>query len=363
MRGVRVPVSVAAPAVAIALLVSGALPAAQQKTDTRSKQAAAPAKQAPRVWPLPPEQPRVRYVMTLRGVADFAPPKKPSRWRKALLGEDTTQKPLESMAKPYGIAVAPTGEVYVTDTSSGRVFVFNEAAKTVTFVGTSGTGRVTKPIGVAVDADGRVFVADSALGRVFGYAQDGSLAVAIGRDGEFQNASGLAIDRENKLLYVADSKKHQVLCYSSVDGAAVRVIGERGSDPGMFNFPTNLAVDREGRLYVADTLNFRVQVFDKNGSHLRSIGGIGDTPGRLNRPKGVGVDSEGHIYVADASFNNFQIFDLDGNILLFVGMAGREVGEFILPAGLYVDHQDRIYVADQGNGRVQVFQYVKAPVK
>ena len=363
MRGVRITGSAAALGVAIAMMASGAMPAARQQADTKGKKSAPAAKQAPRVWPLPPEQPRVRYVMTLRGVADFAPPKKPSMWRKALLGEDPRQKPLEAMAKPYGIAVAPTGEVYVTDTSSGRVFVFNEAAKTVTFVGASGTGRVSKPIGVAVDADGRVFVADSALGRIFGYAPDGSLAVAIGRDGELLNASGLAIDRENRLLYVADSKKHQVMCYSSVDGSSIRVIGERGDDPGKFNFPTNLAVDREGRLYVADTLNFRVQVFDKNGAFVRSLGGIGDTPGRLNRPKGVGVDSEGHVYVADASFNNFQIFDLEGNVLLFVGMAGREVGEFILPAGLYVDHQDRIYVADQGNGRVQVFQYLKSPTK
>lgn len=363
MRGVRFTGSALALVATAAVMLAGADPAAQQKSDAKSKQTAAPAKQAPRVWPLPPEPPRIRYVTTLRGVADFAPPKKPSRWRKALLGEDPSQKPLEALAKPYGIAVSPDGVVYVTDTSSGRVFAFNEAAKTVTFVGTSGTGRVMKPIGVAVDADGRVFVADAGLGRIFGYEADGSLAVAIGQDGELLNASGLAIDRANKLLYVADSKKHQVMCYSSVDGSAVRVIGERGDGPGQFNFPTNLSTDRDGRLYVADTLNFRVQIFDKGGQFLKSIGGIGDTPGRLNRPKGVGVDSEGHIYVADASFNNFQIFDLDGNVLLFVGMAGRDVGEFILPAGLCVDHEDRIYVADQGNGRVQVFQYLKTPAK
>jgi DNA-binding beta-propeller fold protein YncE len=340
----------------------GVVPTAQQK-ETKGKKPVPAVKPAQLVWPLPPEQPRIRYVTTYRGETDFTPPKKPARWKKLLLGEDPAQTPTAALVKPYGIAVAPTGEVYVTDTAAGRVFAFNAAAKTVTFVGAGGTGRVTKPIGVAVDADGTVFVADSALNRIFGYRPDGNLALAIGREGELENPSGLAVDRVNSLLYVADSKKHQVMCYSSTDGSQVRVIGERGEEPGKFNFPTNLSVDQQGRLYVADTLNFRVQVFDKDGSFLKVIGGIGDRPGRMNRPKGVGVDSEGHIYVADASFNNFQLFDFDGNVLLFVGTAGREFGEFLLPAGLFVDHQDRIYVADQGNARVQVFQYLKSPVK
>jgi DNA-binding beta-propeller fold protein YncE len=265
------------------------------------------------------------------------------------------------MVKPYGIAVAPDGRVYVTDTVARRVFVFDPEMKTVTFVGEDGAGKLTKPVGVALDGEGKVFVADATLNRVFGYAPDGSLAVAIGHEGELESPSGLAIDRVRKRMYVADSKKHQVFCYSTVDGSAERTIGHRGGDPGEFNFPTNLFVDGRGRLYVADTLNFRIQIFDPNGTFVSMFGTQGDTPGTLNRPKGVGVDSEGHIYVADSSFNNFQVFNADGQLLLFVGSAGGGPGEFFLPAGLYVDHRDRIYVADQGNARVQVFQYLRAP--
>jgi DNA-binding beta-propeller fold protein YncE len=198
------------------------------------------------------------------------------------------------------------------------------------------------------------------LNRVFGYAPDGSLALAIGRDGEFENPSGLAIDGAAHQLYVADAKKHQVFCYSTQDGHLIRAIGKRGVEHGEFNFPTNLSVDREGRLYVADTLNFRVQVFDRSGTFVKSIGAQGDGPGALNRAKGVGVDSEGHIYIADSSFNNFQIFDGEGQILMFVGSPGTGPGEFLLPAGLFVDSRDRIYVADQGNARVQVFEYLRS---
>jgi DNA-binding beta-propeller fold protein YncE len=312
------------------------------------------------VWPLPPDAPRIRFVTEYHGVDDFK--KKNGRWKSLLLGPDAQQH-VDQMMKPYGVAVAKDGRVFVTDTAARRVFVFDPTAKSVTFVGESGPGKISKPVGVAVDDDGTVFVADATLKRVFGYARDGRMTIAIGHDGELQNPSGLAIDRQHRQLYVADAKKHQVLCYSSADGNFIRAIGKRGVDRGEFNFPTNLSVDRQGRLYVADTLNFRIQVFDSSGEIVKSIGTQGDGPGHFNRAKGVGVDSEGHIYVADTSFNNFQIFDADGSLLLFVGGTGTGPGEFLLPAGLFVDDEDRLYVADQGNARVQVFQRVNPNVQ
>src|ERR671934_991862 len=217
----------------------------------------------------------------------------------------------------------------------------------------------TSIVATAAVGVGTVFVADATLKRVFGYGRDGRMTIAIGHDGELQNPSGLTIDRNHQQLYVADAKKHQVLCYSAVDGSFIRAIGKRGVERGEFNFPTNLSVDRQGRLYVADTLNFRIQVFDSSGEVVKTIGTQGDGPGHFNRAKGVGVDGDGHIYVADTSFNNFQIFDGDGSLLLFIGGTGTGPGEFLLPAGLCVDDEDRIYVADQGNARVQVFQRVR----
>jgi DNA-binding beta-propeller fold protein YncE len=184
------------------------------------------------------------------------------------------------------------------------------------------------------------------------------MAMAIGQDKEFDNPAGLAVDRSARRLYVADTAKHQIRSYSTVDGSYQRTIGSRGTAPGTFNFPTNVFVDRLGRLYVTDTMNFRLQIFDTNAKLVKTFGEQGDTPGTLNRPKGVGVDSEGHIYIADTSFNNYQVFDDAGRLLLIVGSGGNGPGEFMLPAGLYVDTKDRIFVADQGNSRVQVFQYL-----
>ena len=342
-----------------ALVAAISVTVGAQKPKTDSKKKSGPAKPVNLVWPLPPEQPRIRFVTMHRGEIDFDK-KKESRFKTLLLGPEAPT-PMHVLVKPYGVAVGKSGRVYVTDTVQRKVFVIDPAAKSVTFVGNEGQGKVQKPIGVAVDDDDRVFVADATLNRIFGYGPDGELIIAMGSEGELENPSGLALDRQKHLLYVADSKRHKVLVYSSEDGKAIREIGERGLEEGKFNFPTNLFVDRESRLYVADTMNFRVQIFDADGKFLRALGTLGDGPGNLARPKGVAVDSEGHIYIADSNFHNYQIFDSEGRLLLYVGIAGRGPGEFLLPAGMAVDDQDRIYVADQGNSRVQVFQYPEKP--
>ncbi len=120
-----------------------------------------------------------------------------------------------------------------------------------------------------------------------------------------------------------------------------------------------MALDHEGKLYVVDSMNFRVQILDPEGKVIKTFGNVGDGLGQFARPKGIAVDSDGNIYVIDAAFNNFQIFDSEGRLLLFVGSIGKEPGQFWLPAGAYIDGQDRIYVADQYNFRVQVFQYFR----
>ena len=317
---------------------------------------------APLVWPLPPDKPRVKFLATYHGAADFNA-KKPGRWKTALLGNSPDQGPSDTFVKPYAVAVAPSGLVYVSDTVARRVFVIDREKRKLSFIGDRGNATLTKPVGIAVDGVGTVWVADATLKRVLAYAPDGTFTSAIGKEGDFDTPSGLAVDRSRKVLYVVDASRHQVIAFSLVDGTRLRTIGRRGGETGEFNFPTNVAVDALGRLYVADTLNFRVQVFDEHGAFVRMFGTLGDAPGTFNRPKGIAVDSEGHIYVADTAFDNFQIFDSEGQLLLFVGHGGADSGQFLLPAGLFIDERDQIFVADQGNSRVQVFQYLRGDAK
>ena len=109
---------------------------------------------------------------------------------------------------------------------------------------------------------------------------------------------------------------------------------------------------------VADSMNFRIQIFEADGTFVSEFGELGDYLGNFNRLRGVGVDTSGNIYAADASYNNFQIFNQKGELLLTVGKYGMNPGEFVMPAGVHVDKNNRIYVSDQYNKRVQIFEFL-----
>ncbi len=307
------------------------------------------------VWPLPPEQPRVKFVRTVRSEADVGATRNRSgKLKDFLLGRQDEIIPIK---KPYGVHADREGRLFVTDTGWGKVLVFDFKNKQFSVWGIEGRGLLSKPAGITSDSQQRIYVTDLLQKRVVVYDRDGNFLRGIGKKGQLERPVGVAVDEKLGRVYVVDVKKHHIAVFD-MKGKRVSTLGRRGAKPGQFNFPTNVAIDRQGKLYVVDSMNFRVQIIDPDGRVLRTFGEIGDGLGKFTRPKGIGVDSEGHIYVVDAAFNNFQIFDQRGSLLLFVGSIGREPGQFWLPGGAYVDDQNRIYVADQYNFRVQVFQYL-----
>lgn len=317
-----------------------------------SMYACAPKYEKPKVdlvWPVPPDEPRIKFVDIYWSSLDLG---KERGVAESLFGEEEIMK----FSKPYGVAVDREGRIYITDV--GRVIVFDLEKKDYSFIGTDpGQGQLRVPIGIAASSDGRLFVTDIGADRVYVYIE-GKFAAAIGKTDEFENPTGIGLDEQRSLIYITDSKKHQVMVYSLNDYRLLRTMGKRGDAEGDFNFPTNVAVDADGNVYVVDTGNFRVQIFDTSGNFIRSIGRLGDTPGSFARPKGIAIDSEGHIYVVDTAYQNFQIFDREGRILLFVGEAGNGPGKFKLPAGMTIDKNDKIYVIDQIPGSLQIFQYL-----
>ncbi len=244
------------------------------------------------------------------------------------------------------------------------VFVIDAAGKQVTRRESSAKAPLALPVGVALDSQDRLFVSDAALHSIICYSPAGE---PIGHFGTsvLGRPGGIAIDKARNRLYVADAKESRIAIFDLRSLEFVTYIGgpnKQGQhEEGRFNAPTNVAVDRNGMIYVADTWNYRIQILDANGKFVRAFGAQGDRPGEFIRPKGIAVDSEGHIYVADAEFNNFQILTPQGQPLLAVGMLGDAPGQFALVAGLYIDSNDRVYTTEQFRGRVQVFQYMAQP--
>lgn len=310
-------------------------------------------------WPEPPDEPRIKYTKIYRGAvsADF---QTSNVAVEILLGAEQSS----ALKKPMGVHVAGNGKIYVTDTAASDIFVIDPATKTSTTLSElSGEKMFFKPIGVVTDDTGRIFVSDSQTDTVTAVDQTGKKLENLSPDPPFQQPTGLAVDNERKRLYVTDTHTHDIRVFDLETLKQVNSIGKRGKGEGFFNFPSFLTVDNKGNLYVVDTMNGRVQIFDKDGKFLRAFGQFGDISGMFARPKGIAVDSEGHIYVVDSAFNNVQIFSEEGQILMSFAGYGSDRGQTILPAGAAIDKDDYIYVVDSYNRRVVVFEYLGEKAK
>lgn len=310
-----------------------------------------PAVVRPLVWPQPPQQPRIRFVRTVTRPQDLGI--ESSFWQQVwgvVVGREE-----EWFIRPTGVA-ANGQSIFVTDAGSQALLVLDFQTKQFRKLQSAGGQRLISPVAVAWGRERRIYLADSYLREIFIYDGKRNLVGAISAP-DLERPAGLAYDSPRDRLYVADSASHRVWIFTG-DGKPLGGIGQRGTGNGEFNFPTHVAVDKDGNLYVTDALNFRLQMFNSDGGFTGKFGRHGDSSGDFASPKGVAVDSEGHVYVVDALFDAVQIFDRTGQYFLTFGERGLGPGQFWLPGGIFIDDRDQIYVADAYNQRLQIFQYI-----
>jgi DNA-binding beta-propeller fold protein YncE len=353
--------------VAGVLILCVAVSAADEKKAGKKKAAAeteVSASTADLTWPMPPDPPRIRWLAAYSDMAKVkSPGPRKAAWLDKVTGTKTADEKLE-LKKPYGITTDHKGRIYAADTELKTVFVIDREAKTVERREGTSRAPMALPVGVAVDAEDRLYVSDAELHSITCFTPGGQPVAHFGT-ASLGRPGGIALDQHRSRLYVADAKDSRIAVFDIGTFKLITYIGKPSTpgrrEKGTLYAPTNVALDRQGNVYVADTWNYRVQIFDPNGKFLRGFGAQGDRPGEFIRPKGIAVDSEGHIYVADAEFNNFQIFSPDGRPLLVVGTLGTNPGQFALVAGLYIDSSDRVYTTEMFKGRIQMFQYIRQP--
>ena len=147
-------------------------------------------------------------------------------------------------------------------------------------------------------------------------------------NGDFFNPFGVAVD-SNKNLYVADTDNNRIQVFDSA-GNFKFTFGSIGSGNSQFFSPFSIAVDNSQNIYVIDNGNNRVQVFDSAGNFKFKFGSSGSGNGQFSSPEGIGVDSSQNIYVADMLNHRVQIFDSDGTFLAKYGTAGTGPGQFTM---------------------------------
>jgi len=317
------------------------------------------------VFPSEPDEPRFVYERTIRSSGDVLPVEAGNELRRLVTGEQASG---ESLSKPYAVAVH-RGRIFVSDTVSRYVSVFDVPQGKLFKVGEEeGNGQLIKPIGLDVDAAGNLYVADIGAKAVIVYGPDRRFLRRIGGDKWFSRLSSVTVDPEGKRVYAVDlggvaSEQHQVRVFDALSGAHLMDIGKRGSGPGEFNLPRDMAIGRDGGLYVVDGGNFRVVASAQGVRYLQSFGSVGKQYGQFARPKEIAIDRDGNVYVVDTAFGNFQIFTADGELLLYVGDRSERDGpaKYMLPSGIAVDEDGRVYVVDQWFRKIDIFRPTALP--
>jgi len=318
------------------------------------------------VWPNPPAPTRLKYLnyFCCQKIKDEG--KKKSSWMDRMAGSETVNQkvddnPAFALFFPNGIAVDSKGSVYVADARVGAVFIFNTETKDLQMIKNGADARFGTIVGLAMDDADRLFVSDTKYHRIVVFDRNHKLEGAITQGG-LVDPAGMAIDNENRFLYVADAGRDQVMVYDADNFNLIRTIGTVGkahslTEPGQFAAPTNVALDQDNNLYVTDMFNNRVEIFDADGNFIRAWGKAGDRPGYFAKPKGIAIDADGHVWVADAMQDVLQCYTQDGHLLMWMGGHGLFPGQFRSMEGVYIDKNNRLFTSEQYPGRLQMFRY------
>jgi DNA-binding beta-propeller fold protein YncE len=166
----------------------------------------------------------------------------------------------------------------------------------------------------------------------------------------------IAIDSQDR-IFVADTGNKRITVYDT-EGNFLMEIGRPGFDYGQFDEPVGLGVGPDGRLYVADTWNRRIQVFQEvQGEFIYLTEWVIDGwEGQSTDTKPyLAVSADGRVWVTDPGNARILVFDADGNFLFTFGMYGGDAASFALPTGIAAGPGGRIYVTDTDNNRIMLF--------
>ena len=321
---------------------------------------AAPPKETRLAWPEPPEQARIEFVRAISSDEDL---NKDTTATASILKFLEGEKPsINRIVEPMGLAVSDDGNrLYVSDHSQLAVFVFDFAKKTLLKIG-GADKPLAAPMGIALDAQENIYVVEQVKKGVTVFNREGKELRFI-TDASISRPTGVAVDRARNKVYISDTshsknEEHAVKIFD-LEGKLLGQLGKgKGDGPNSFLFPTYVAVDAKSNVYVADTLNSRVEMFDADGKFVQQYGKRGNAWGMFDKPKGVALDSFGNLYAVDSGWSNAQIFNAKGQVMLFFGGRGTYPGLMQNPSAIAIDKQNRIYVGDLLNHRVNVYQLV-----
>ncbi len=218
-----------------------------------------------------------------------------------------------------------------------------------------------KPVGVASGPDGNLWVPDTHYHRVIVYSPQGKILHKWGGEGkgpgQFIYPTDVAFDEKGHVFVSEYGDNDRIQVFDGPGGKVLYQFGKFGAGAGEFSRPQSMVIDR-GLVYVTDACNHRIAVFTTAGAFVRNMGSVGSGPGQFRFPYGLDQDREGHLIVCEFGNNRVQMIDKEsGRGIKTWGGGGREPGQLAYPWGVAVDKHNRVVVVDAGNNRLQVFEF------
>lgn len=265
----------------------------------------------------------------------------------------------KTLDKPMDVAKIGSF-IYVTDTNHKQVQAFDNSGSAIFQFGKegSGNGEFKFPYGIAGDKNGNVYVADLYNGNISIFNEKGKFIKYFEEQDKkaksIQAPAGIRIFDEK--LYVTDIKSSKLVVFS-LDGKKLLEIAKGINDKDLLNAPNGVTADKNENIYISDSGNQRVLVYDKKGKYIRTVNGSKDGKGNsvFVNPRGIAVDSRGILYVVNNLTHIVYGFDEKGKEVFTFGGMGDGNEQFYLPNGLFVDSEDQIYITDTLNQRVAVY--------
>ena len=272
----------------------------------------------------------------------------------------------DKLNQPSDVAVSEDGRIYVVNGVNNQIRMYNQNGNFLSAFGTGGSahGEFSNPLGIDIDKSGNVFVADSGNHRVQKFDSKSRFIAELSipsKNNHPADPTDVVVDDSRKQCYVVDNDNHYILVFDLETLKLTKTYGGPGTDKGAFRYPFLMTLDKQGKLYIVDVINTRVQVLDPDGKLVAVIGGWGVEKGEFFRPKGVAIDKAGRVYVSDSYMGVIQVFDAGGPFYAVLGDSKNgKVKKFQTPAGLFIDHRNRLYVVEMLANKVSVYQIMDA---
>jgi len=275
----------------------------------------------------------------------------------AAMPANAAQSPVvpATVQAPVRIAAMPGDRLLVSDNTLQAIIVIDR--KTLSVERTIPVGG--RPVAV-VWAEGRIFVGNETLGQVQIYSPDGRLTGNFGAPGSIGLPNALAYDDQTYEVLVLDALEKVVKVFT-IEGQFLRLL----TQPGALANPTAMSFDRTARrVLVSDFGTLAGSIFsrpkpvvhqlDLAGTEVAKIDGTGT--GTFVRPQGLALDAAGRLYVVDSYDSRIYVFDAAGAPLGNLGGFGGDPGQLSLPLDILDSPKDKtLYVTDHGNGRIAAF--------